>query len=54
MRKPFSILDRFTASKPFATKAVARLRDMSVTIDSTTGYADSMISVAIPEAARQG
>ena len=52
--KLFSILDRFSAPKPFVLETVSQLREMGLKIGSTTGYTNSMMHIVVPKAAQLG
>lgn len=52
--KLLSILDRYSAPKPFVLDAVKTLRLMGLKIGSTTGYTDKMMEIVVPKAAEQG
>ena len=52
--KLLSILDRYSAPKPFVLDAVAELRRMGLKIGSTTGYTDKMMEIVVTEAGKQG
>lgn len=47
-------LAQYAAPKPGVTKAVAQLRNMGISIGSTTGYTDKMMEIVVPNAAKQG
>lgn len=50
----FKILDQFADPKPYVLEAVAALRERGIKIGSTTGYTDEMMSIVVPNAAKQG
>lgn len=50
----FKILDQFSTPKPYVLDTVAALRERGIKIGSTTGYTDEMMSIVVPNAAKQG
>lgn len=52
--KLLSILDRFSAPKPYVLDTAAELRRMGLQIGSTTGYNDKMMAIVAPKAAELG
>lgn len=44
----------YTAPKPETVETVAKLREIGLSIGSTTGYTDSMMEVVVRRAAEQG
>lgn len=47
-------LEQYACPKTGVTKAAAQLRNMGISIGSTTGYTDKMMAVVVPKAAEQG
>lgn len=52
--KLMGILDQFADPKPHVVETVAKLREMGIRIDSTTGYTDAMMEIVVPKAKEQG
>ena len=52
--KLMSILSDFSSPKPYVLETVAKLREMGISIGSTTGYTDEMMSIVTKKAAQLG
>ena len=53
-KKLLSILDRFAEPKPGVVEVVENLRELGISIGSTTGYTDKMMEIIVPLAKEKG